>query len=173
MTLLHSLEVFRLAGRPAGQTSLFYQPHHFIPPLRVLFLCTQNNARSQMAEALLRHLSHGTIEVYSAGSSPTARIHPLVLRTMEAVGIEMYEQYPKHLDRYRGQHFDTVVTVCDWGHETCPAFPNDPEQIQWTFPDPTKATGSDEERYAVFEKIGLQLTTRLRLLMTLLSRKHQ
>ena len=163
MTLPHSLEVLGLAERPADQTSLLYQPNRF---------CTQNNARSQMAEALLRHLSHGTIEVYSAGSSPAARIHPLVLRTMEAVGIEMYEQYPKHLNRYQGQHFDTIVTISDWEHETGPTFPNASEQINWSFPDPTRVTGSDEKQYAAFKQIGLQLTTRLRLLMTVLNRKH-
>jgi protein-tyrosine-phosphatase len=142
-----------------------------MPPLRVLFLCTQNNARSQMAEALLRHLSNDTIEVFSAGSAPATCIHPLALRAMDAVGIDMYEQYPKHLDRYRGQHFDTVVTLCDWVQEVCPIFPDNPEHIHWSFPDPSQVAGSDEEQYAVFERIGLQLTTRLRLLMTLLNRK--
>jgi protein-tyrosine-phosphatase len=163
--------IIGLARRPTSRTSELSQSDHIMPPPRVLFLCKQNNARSQMAEALLRHLSDDTIEVHSAGSAPATHIHPLALRAMDAVGIDMYEQYPKHLDRYRGQHFDTVVTLCDWVQEVCPVFPNNPEHIHWSFPDPTMATGSDEEQYAVFEQTGLQLTTRLRLLMTLLNRK--
>jgi protein-tyrosine-phosphatase len=126
-----------------------------------------------MAEAMLRHLSNGTIEAYSAGCSPAARIHPLAIRALEAVGIDMYEQYPKHLDHYRRQHFDAIVTLCDWIQEVCPTFPDNPVHIHWSFPDPAKASGSDEEQYAVFKQTGLQLTPRLRLLMTVLNRKHQ
>jgi ArsR family transcriptional regulator, arsenate/arsenite/antimonite-responsive transcriptional repressor / arsenate reductase (thioredoxin) len=143
------------------------------PPLRVLFLCTHNSARSQMAEALLRHLSHDTIEAYSAGSSPVARIHPFALRAMEAIDINMHEQYPKHFEHYRGQHFDAIITVCDLIREACPAFPGDPERIHWSFLDPAEAMGSDEEQYAVFQHMGLQLSTRLRLLIILLRREHR
>ncbi len=81
------------------------------PKLRVLLLCTHNSARSQMAEVLLRHLSHGEILAYSARSSPASRVHPLAIAAMEAIGINMHEQYPKHFERYREQHFDTIVTV--------------------------------------------------------------
>jgi predicted protein tyrosine phosphatase/DNA-binding transcriptional ArsR family regulator len=84
-------------------------------PLRVLFLCTHNSARSQMAEALLRQLSQGHIEAESAGSEPAAHIHPLAVRAMEHLGIEMGQAYPKHFDRYRAQHFDAIVTVIDAG----------------------------------------------------------
>jgi protein-tyrosine-phosphatase len=141
------------------------------PPLRVLFLCTHNSARSQMAEVLLRHLSHGEIEAYSAGSAPAPRVHPLALRAMEAIGINMHEQYPKRFDRYLQQHFDAIVTVCDRVREACPTFPGDPEHIHWSFPDPAEVNGSEEEQYAAFEQIGLQLTARLRLLMTILNRE--
>jgi protein-tyrosine-phosphatase len=149
------------------------EPDQLKPPLRVLFLCTQNSARSQMAEVLLRNLSHGTIEAFSAGSAPAQRIHPLAQRTMEAVGINMHEQYPKHFARYRGQHFDAIVTVCDSMREVCPTFPDDPEHIHWSFPDPAEAIGSETEQYTAFEQVGLQLTSRLRLLMTVLNREHQ
>jgi protein-tyrosine-phosphatase len=142
------------------------------PLLRVLFLCTHNTARSQMAEVLLRHLSHGMIEAYSAGSAPAPRVHPLAQRAMEAIGINMHEQYPKHFDRYLQQHFDAIVTVCDRVREACPTFPDDPERIHWSFPDPAEVTGSEEERYAAFEQIGLQLATRLRLLMIVLHREE-
>jgi ArsR family transcriptional regulator, arsenate/arsenite/antimonite-responsive transcriptional repressor / arsenate reductase (thioredoxin) len=171
--LPHPLEIFQLAEHPARQTFLFYEPDRLMPPLRVLFLCKQNNARSQMAEALLYHLSDGAIEAFSAGSSPAARIHPLARRAMEAVGINMYEQYPKHVDRYRRKHFDAIVTLCDWTREICPVFPDDPARIHWSFPDPAEAIGSYEEQYAAFQQVGLQLTTRLRLLITVLHRKRQ
>jgi protein-tyrosine-phosphatase len=148
------------------------EPDRLKPALRVLFLCTHNSARSQMAEALLRHLSHGEIEAFSAGSNPVPRIHPLALAAMEAIGINMHEQYPKHFERYRGQHFDAIVTVCDRVREVCPTFSDDPERIHWSFPDPTGVVGEPAGQYVVFERIGLQLTSRLRLLMTILNREN-
>lgn len=179
-TLPHTSEVSKLVGCSTSWMPLLHQTDCPKPPLRVLFLSTQNSARSQMAEALLHHLSHETIEAYSAGSSPARRIHPLALHTMEAASIDMHEQYPKHFDRYRGQHFDAIVTISDRVHSGAYrlppdslTFPDRPEYIHWSFPNPVKATGSDEEQYAVFKQVGLQLTTRLRLFMTVLNRKHQ
>jgi protein-tyrosine-phosphatase len=142
------------------------------PSLRVLFLCTHNSARSQMAEVLLRELSHGTIDAFSAGSDPAPHVHPLAIAAMEAVGINMHEQYPKHFERYQGQHFDAILTVCDQIREVCPTFPDDPERIHWSFPDPASSPGTPEEQYKVFEQMGLQLTFRLRLLMSMLNREH-
>ncbi len=142
-------------------------------PLRVLFLCTHNSARSQMAEALLRQLSQGHIEAESAGSDPAERVHPLAVRAMEHLGIEMGQAYPKHFDRYRAQHFDAIVTVCDRVREVCPVFPDDPERIHWSFPDPGEAEGSEDEQYRAFEQTAVQLVTRIRLLITLLEREHQ
>jgi len=173
LALPHPLEVFKFTEHTTSWTSSLDQPDHLMPPPRVLFLCTQNNARSQMAEALLHHLSNGTIEAYSAGSSPATRIHPFTLRTMEAVGINMHEHYPKHFNRYYGQHFDAIVTLCNRGSEISPTFPDDPKRIRWSIPDPAEATGSDKEQYAVFKQVGLQLTIRLRLFMTVLNRKYQ
>jgi ArsR family transcriptional regulator, arsenate/arsenite/antimonite-responsive transcriptional repressor / arsenate reductase (thioredoxin) len=92
-------------------------------PLRVLFLCTENSARSQMAEALLRHLSHGTVEAFSAGSRPAEEMHPLARRCMERLGIDMSRAVPKHFDVYRGQCFDAIITVCDRVLEMCPHLP--------------------------------------------------
>lgn len=147
-------------------------PGQLTPPLRVLFLCTHNSARSQMAEVLLRHVSHGAIEAFSAGSSPAPRVHPLAVRAMEAIGINMHEQYPKHFERYQGQHFDAIVTVCDRVREVCPTFPDDPERIHWSFPDPAEAIGEKALQYVVFERMGMQLTFRLRLLISVLNRDH-
>ncbi len=140
-------------------------------PLRVLFLCTENSARSQMAEALLRHLSHGTVEAFSAGSRPAAQIHPLARRCMEECGIDMSRAVPKHFELFLGQHFDAIVTVCDRVMEFCPSFPDDPERVHWSFLDPATVQGTEAEQRRAFEQTSLQLTTRLRLLLTLLERK--
>ena len=150
---------------PAGAQAV---PHR---KLRVLFLCTENSARSQMAEALLRQMSQGQIEASSAGSQPAREIHPLARRVMERIGIDMSGAVPKHVDLFRGQHFDAVVTVCDRVREVCPVFPDDPERIHWSFPDPALVEGSEETRYHAFEQTSLQLTARIRLLITLLERE--
>lgn len=142
-------------------------------PLRVLFLCTHNSARSQMAEALLRQLSQGRIEAISAGSNPAVEVHPLAVQAMEHLGIEMGQARPKHFDRFRDQHFDAIVTVCDRVREACPVFPDDPERIHWSFPDPAEVEGSEDEQYHAFEQTAVQLVTRIRLLVTLLEREHQ
>src|SRR5688572_18257518 len=106
-------------------------------PVRVLFLCTHNSARSQMAEALLRKLGGEDIEVFSAGSEPTS-IHPLAAKVMSDLGIDLSGHRSKHLDEYVGQDFDYIVTVCDRVREVCPVFPGDPEQIHWSIPDPDR-----------------------------------
>jgi ArsR family transcriptional regulator, arsenate/arsenite/antimonite-responsive transcriptional repressor / arsenate reductase (thioredoxin) len=145
------------------------------PPtlLRVLFLCTRNSARSQMAEALLRHLSRGRIEALSAGSHPAEQVHPLAVRAMEHLGIEMGQAHPKHFDRFRDQHFDAIVTVCDRVREVCPVFPDDPERMHWSFPDPAEVEGVEDDQYHAFEQTAMQLVTRIRLLVTLLEREHR
>ncbi|HLH63403.1 MAG TPA: arsenate reductase ArsC [Ktedonobacteraceae bacterium] len=134
--------------------------------LRILFLCTGNSARSQMAEGLLRHLSQEQIEVFSAGSNPR-RLHPYAVRVMAAMGIDISLQRAKHFDEFRGQSFDYVITVCDRIKEKCPTFPGNPEpaHIHWSLPDPSLMEGSEEEKYAVFEQIAQQLRTRIRYLL--------
>lgn len=140
------------------------------PAQRVLFLCTENSARSQIAEALLRHLSRGHIEAFSAGSAPT-HLHPFALQVLEASGIDTTGLSSKHFDTFAGQPFDRVITVCDRVRETCPTFPNDPQRIHWSFADPALEAGTVEHQYRAFEQTSLQLTTRLRFLMTLLERE--
>ena len=115
--------------------------------LRVLFLCTGNSARSQMAEGLFRKLSRGRADVFSAGTSPEAEVHPLavdVLRTR--FNVDTDDLFPKHLDRFRGHRFDFVITVCDRTAETCPTFPGDPERIHWSFEDPASVEGEEAQR---------------------------
>jgi protein-tyrosine-phosphatase len=142
-------------------------------PLRVLFLCTHNSARSQMAEALLRQVSQGCIEAFSAGSDQAERVHPLAVRAMEHLGIQRRQAHPKHFDAFVGQHFDAIVTVCDRVRELCPLFPDDPERIHWSFPDPAEVEGTEDDQYHAFEQTAVQLLTRIRFLITLLEREQQ
>lgn len=138
--------------------------------VRVLFLCTENSARSQMAEGILRHLSGGRIEVFSAGSHPSS-VHPYAIQVLAAMGIDISQQKSKHLDEFRDQSFDYIVTVCDRVRESCPTFPGDPEGIHWSFIDPAAVKGSDKDRYRAFEQVALQLITRLRYFLILIERE--
>jgi thioredoxin type arsenate reductase len=138
--------------------------------VRVLFLCTHNSARSQIAEGILRHLSGGRIEAYSAGSQPTS-LHPLAIQTMAKMGIDISQQRSKHLDEYLDQSFDYIVTVCDRVRESCPTFPGDPERVHWSFIDPAAVEGSEKDRYKAFEQVALQLTNRIRYLVILIERE--
>jgi arsenate reductase (thioredoxin) len=119
---------------------------------RVLFLCTHNSARSQMAEGLLRHLGGDQFEVYSAGTEAT-QVRPLAIRAMAELGIDISGQQSKTLDRYLGEPFDEVITVCDAAAEACPIFPGARRRRHWSFPDPSQASGSEEEQLAVYRSI--------------------
>ncbi len=127
---------------------------------RVLFLCTHNSARSQMAEALLRHHGGDRVEVFSAGTEP-GRVHPLAVRAMAESGIDISDARSKSLDQFTGQDFDYVITVCDAANESCPVFPGDPTRIHWSFEDPSAATGTEEDRYQKFREIRNLLNMRL------------
>ncbi len=138
--------------------------------IRVLFLCSENSARSQMAEALMRHLSHGKVDVVSAGSHPSS-IHPYAIRVMAAINIDISGYRSKHFDEFLNQSFDYIITLCDRVLEVCPTFPADPERIHWSFPNPATVEGTEEERYRAFEQTSLQLAQRIRLLLTLIERQ--
>ena len=129
-------------------------------PRRVLFLCTHNSARSQMAEGLLRELGGSGFEAHSAGTEAT-HVRPLAIRAMEEIGIDIGAQRSKTLDEYAGQPFDLVVTVCDEAREACPYFPGARAQIHWSLPDPSKATGTEESRLAVFRGVRDELRRRI------------
>ena len=138
-----------------------------MPRLRVLFLCTGNSARSQMAEALLRHLSKDAIEVYSAGSAPQPEVHPLAKETLEyRYGIETAALYPKSMTAFLGERFDYVITVCDRAAEVCPVFPGDPERIHWSFEDPA-AVEDELARRRAFARVANGIAGRLRVWMAL------
>ncbi len=131
-------------------------------PVRVLFLCTHNSARSQMAEGLLRWLGKDDFAVFSAGTEP-GQLHPLAVAVMQEINVDISEQRSQHLNDYLDQHFDYVITVCDRAKETCPTFPGDPERIHWSFDDPSAIEGDEETRRAFFRKIRGQIGDRLRL----------
>jgi ArsR family transcriptional regulator, arsenate/arsenite/antimonite-responsive transcriptional repressor / arsenate reductase (thioredoxin) len=130
--------------------------------MTVLFLCTGNSARSQMAEALLRHLSKGQIDVVSAGSAPQPEVHPLATATLRNnYDIDPSDLYPKPISVFRGRHFDYVITVCDRAAESCPEFPGDPQRLHWSFEDPASIQDEVEQRRA-FDKVAAVLAGRLR-----------
>jgi len=119
---------------------------------RVLFLCTHNSARSQMAEGLLRHLGGDRFEVFSAGTEAT-KVRPLTIRAMQELGIDISGQHSKTLERYLDQQFDQVITVCDQANEACPVFFGARERLHWSFPDPSQATGTEPEQLSVYRTV--------------------
>jgi arsenate reductase len=119
---------------------------------RVLFLCTHNSARSQMAEGLLRHLGGDRFEATSAGTEAT-HVRPLAIRAMGELGIDIAGQESKTLDRYLGEPFSYVITVCDQAAEACPVFPGAQKRLHWSFLDPSKASGTEDEQLAVYRAV--------------------
>jgi arsenate reductase len=119
---------------------------------RILFLCTGNSARSQIAEGFLRHMAGDKFQVYSAGVKPT-QINPLAIKVMAEVGVDISEHRSKSAMEFIGQEFDYVVTVCDNAKQTCPVFPGHYEKLHWSLDDPAEAEGSEEDKLRVFRKI--------------------
>ena len=119
---------------------------------RVLFLCTHNSARSQMAEGLLRHFGAGRFEVFSAGTEAT-HVRPLAIRAMNEIGIDISDHHSKRLDQFLDQRFDAVITVCDQANETCPVFVGARERLHWSFPDPSQVSGTEEEQLAAYRSV--------------------
>jgi len=144
----------RLKAAPPEVGTLSSQPR------RVLFLCTGNSSRSQMAEALLEHLSAHSIDAHSAGSHPRP-LDPMAIGVMVTRGIDTSANSSKHLGEFIGSNFDQVVTLCDKVREVCPEFPGSPEPIHWSIPDPSSITGTEEERYAAFESVAADLEVRI------------
>jgi ArsR family transcriptional regulator, arsenate/arsenite/antimonite-responsive transcriptional repressor / arsenate reductase (thioredoxin) len=130
----------------------------------VLFLCTGNSARSQIAEALAAQLSGGALSAASAGSHPKA-LHPNAVRVMRSRGIDLSGRRSKHLNAFAGQRFDYVISLCDRVREVCPGFPGGPELIHWSIPDPAREPGSDEETLPAFERTAAELANRIGFLI--------
>jgi len=136
--------------------------------MRVLFVCTGNSARSQIAEAVLKKLTNGRVEGHSAGSHPKGEIHPLAREAARRVfDAQMDGQFPKSLDLFAGQEFDYVITVCDRADASCPVFPGQTERIHWSLEDPAAVAGSEEEKRRAFEATVNDLTRRIRLWLAL------
>jgi len=128
--------------------------------LRVLFLCTHNSARSQMAEGFLRHLAGERFEVASAGTEAT-RVHPLAIRAMHEAGIDLSSHTSKTLDSVAARPWNYVITVCDSANERCPLFPGQTVRLHWSFDDPSQATGSEDQRLATFRRVRDQIRAQL------------
>lgn len=129
-------------------------------PIRVLFVCTGNSARSVMAEALLRHHGGAAFEVKSAGTEPKG-INPLTLQTLEAAGLDASWARSKSVTEFLDQRFDFVITVCDQARQSCPVFPGVHETLHWGYEDPAAADGTEAERLAVFRRVFIQLGERI------------
>ncbi|MEK6527043.1 MAG: arsenate reductase ArsC [Nitrospirota bacterium] len=128
---------------------------------KVLFLCTGNSCRSQMAEGLLRHLARDRFEVASAGTHPVG-LNPSAVEVMREIGVDISSQRSKSVAHFSGEHFDYVITVCDRAKETCPVFPVASSQLHWSFDDPAAAQGSAEERRAVFRRVRDEIAEHIR-----------
>ena len=135
---------------------------------RVLFLCTGNGARSQIAEALLERLSEGTVEGVSAGSDPK-HLHPNAIRVMRKRGIDISAKRAKHLNEFASQRFDYVITLCDRIREVCPEFPARPDFVHWSIPDPGLAGSTNRASYPAFERTASELETRIRFWLHLIN----
>ena len=119
---------------------------------KVLFVCTHNSARSQMAEGILRHIAGDRFEAFSAGTEPGS-LHPLAVHAMAEIGIDISGQSSKSVDPFVGERFDFVITVCDQAREACPIFPGADRQIHWSLPDPAAVQGTEEERLDTFRRV--------------------
>lgn len=128
--------------------------------IKVLFLCTENACRSQMAEGLINHDLAGLVKAFSAGVRPS-RVNPRAIQVMAELGIDISHHYSKSLSDLAGEQFDLVITVCDNAAEQCPMFPGNTEILHISFPDPAKARGSEEEILNVFRRVRDDLRERL------------
>jgi len=125
-------------------------------PLKVLFLCTGNSCRSQMAEGLLRHLASEVLEVASAGTAPRP-VHPLAVRSMAEIGVDIGAQESKPVEQFLSEPFDWVITLCDDAKESCPLFPGSAKRVHWRLRDPAAARGSEEKKMQVFRAVRDEL----------------
>jgi protein-tyrosine-phosphatase len=137
----------------------------------VLFLCTGNSARSQMAEALAEERSGGALRAASAGSHPKP-LHPMAVRAMRERGIDIAGRRSKHLDELAGRRVDYVISLCDRVREVCPEFPASPRLIHWSIPDPARAAEHEDDPAAAFERTATELDARIRFLIEAIEHDH-
>ena len=134
------------------------------PPVRVLFLCTGNSSRSQMAEAILEKLRGDRVQVRSAGSFPKP-VHPNAVHVMRERGIDISDHRSKHLSEFADERFDHLISLCDRVREVCPPFPGPPVVAHWSLPDPAAAAATDEQSYPAFLRTADELNTRIQFLL--------
>ena len=127
---------------------------------KLLFLCTENSCRSQMAEGILRHLRGNEFEVESAGTRSSV-VNPMAIKVMAEIGIDISGHRSKPIQEFQGVNFDFVITTCDAARETCPVFPGIARHLQWSFSDPADARGSEEETLSAFRKVRDEIKLRI------------
>lgn len=125
----------------------------------VLILCTGNSCRSQLAEGILRAAVNELVEVRSAGSKPAGYVHPLAVRVMKEIGIDISGQRSKHVNEFLQQPVETVITVCGSAERACPLFPGQVNRYHWAFDDPANAEGTEAEKLAVFRRVRDEMKT--------------
>jgi thioredoxin type arsenate reductase len=133
-------------------------------PIRVLFVCTGNSARSQIAEAVLGRIGGADFEVHSAGVEPKG-INPFTIRVLADAGIDWSQARSKSVNEFLGQSFDYVITVCDRARQTCPVFPGTHNTLHWGLEDPAEVVGGDAEKLAAFQRTYLEVNQRVRPLV--------
>ncbi len=127
---------------------------------KVLFLCTENSCRSQMAEGILWHLRGNEFDVFSAGTRHSV-VNPMAIKVMAEIGIDISGHRSKSVEEFQGMNFDFVITTCDAARENCPVFPGKASHLHWSFNDPAKAAGSGEEILSAFRKIRDEIKQRI------------
>ena len=138
-------------------------------PVRILVVCTGNSARSILGEAMFRHLGGELVEVHSAGTHPSV-VNPLATRVLEEAGVATDGLRSKSVNDFLGQRFDYVITVCDDARDACPVFPGVHETMHWSYPDPAKAEGTDEQRLAAFRSVLTSMGQRIHSFLPLAER---
>ncbi len=174
----YTLDLARIGERLSATGGALHPGLRLIPPspddvapqaVKVLFLCTGNSARSQMAEAMVAAKSGGVIQARSAGSHPKP-LHPNAIRVMrDEHGLDLAGQTSKHLDVFANQHFDRVISLCDKIREVCPEFPGQPETTHWSIANPADSNADDNATYPLFQQTAAELATRIGFLLAALT----
>ena len=156
----------------AGRARLIKETEMAADQIRVLFVCTGNSARSQIAEALLRDFGGADFEVFSAGTDPKG-VNPYAVRVLSEIGLDWSDARSKSVTEFIGQPFDYVITVCDRARQTCPVFPGDHNSLHWGLDDPAEVEGTDEEKLEAFRRTRTEVSIRLRPFVELARRARR